>query len=124
MGVKYLKKNELRVIKLPRKAIEEIIWESFMETGRELLDLDANSDDVIFHMAVDKTMSELVFYACSLSMPQHPSDINRINEYLKNSIGITAESVFVNSSACKLFQTIYVSDDSFMPHNDEQSNKQ
>lgn len=59
--VSRLGKNEVRVIKIPREAIEEILWENLMENGDEWFDLKQNSDDIIFRMNFDETMSELVF---------------------------------------------------------------
>ena len=59
--VSRLGKNEVRVIKIPREAIEEILWENLMEKGDEWFDLKQNSDDIIFRMNFDETMSELVF---------------------------------------------------------------
>lgn len=59
--VSRLGKNEVRVVKIPREAIEEILWENLMEKGDEWFDLKQNSDDIIFRMNFDETMSELVF---------------------------------------------------------------
>lgn len=59
--VSRLGKNEVRVVKIPREAIEEILWENLMENGDEWFDLKQNSDDIIFRMNFDETMSELVF---------------------------------------------------------------
>ena len=59
--VSRLWKNEVRVVKIPREAIEEILWENLMEKGDEWFDLKQNSDDIIFRMNFDETMSELVF---------------------------------------------------------------
>ena len=42
----HLEENEVRVIKISRAAIEEIIWETLMEIGDDRLDLEGNSDAV------------------------------------------------------------------------------
>lgn len=55
--VSRLGKNEVRVVKIPREAIEEILWENLMENGDEWFDLKQNSDDIIFRMKFDETMS-------------------------------------------------------------------
>ena len=44
--VSRLGKNEVREVKIPREAIEEILWENLMENGDEWFDLKQNSDDI------------------------------------------------------------------------------
>ena len=48
--VNRLNRNEIRVIKISKEAIKELIWETLMEIGEEKLDIERNSDDIIFHM--------------------------------------------------------------------------
>ena len=103
----HLEENEVRVIKLSRAAIEEILWETFMEIGHDKLELEADSDDIIFRMTTDETMSELVFYACDFSGEKAP-DFSRIDKFIKQNVQITTDSVFTEPGAGKTYQTIHI----------------
>ena len=102
-----LEENEIRVIKLSRAAIEEILWETFMEIGDDKLELEADSDDIIFHMTTDETMSELVFCACHFSAEKAP-DFSRIDNFIKQNVQITTDSVFTVPGTGKYYQTIHI----------------
>ena len=104
---KHLEENEVRVIKLSRAAIEEILWETFMEIGDDRLELEADSDDIIFRMTTDETMSELVFYACDFSGEKTP-DFSRIDKFIKQNVQITTDSVFTVPGTGKYYQTIHI----------------
>ncbi len=105
----HLEENEVRVIKLSRAAIEEILWETFMEIGDDRLELEADSDDIIFRMTTDETMSELVFYACDFSGEKTP-DFSRIDKFIKQNVQITTDSVFTEPDTGKYYQTIHLED--------------
>lgn len=104
---KHLEENEIRVIKLSRAAIEEILWETFMEIGHDRLELETDSDDIIFSMATDETMSELVFYACDFSGEKVP-DFSRIDKFIKQNVQITTDSVFTEPGTGKYYRTIHI----------------
>ena len=104
---KHLEENEVRVIKLSRAAIEEILWETFMEIGHDRLELETDSDDIIFSMATDETMSELVFYACDFSGEKAP-DFSRIDKFIKQNVQITTDSVFTEPGTRKYYRTIHI----------------
>ena len=107
--VSRLGKNEVRVVKIPREAIEEILWENLMENGDEWFDLKQNSDDIIFRMNFDETMSELVFYACDFPADSVPK-FDQIDEYIENNVGFTANSMYNNHECGRFYQTISVPD--------------
>ena len=68
---KRLEKDEIRVIKLSREAITEMLWESFMEMYHDRLDIP-NDDYHVCHMTLNEDMSELTFYSCYSSSTQRP----------------------------------------------------
>lgn len=107
--VSRLGKNEVRVIKIPREAIEEILWEDLMENGDEWFDLKRNSDDIIFRMNFNETMSELVFYACDFPADSVPK-FDQIDEYIENNVGFTANSMYNKYECGRFYQTISVPD--------------
>ena len=59
---KRLEKDEIRVIKLSREAITEMLWESFMEMYHDRLDIP-NDDYHVCHMTLN--LLQLLFL-------QHP----------------------------------------------------
>lgn len=107
--VSRLGKNEVRVIKIPREAIEEILWEDLMENGDEWFDLKRNSDDIIFRMNFDETMSELVFYAYDFPTDSVPK-FDQIDEYIEDNVGFTANSMYNKHECGSFYQTISVPD--------------
>lgn len=107
--VSRLGKNEVRVVKIPREAIEEILWENLMENGDEWFDLKQNSDDIIFRMNFDETMSELIFYACDFPADSVPK-FDQIDEYIENNVGFTANSMYNKHECGRFYQTISVPD--------------
>lgn len=88
-----IKNNELRVVKLNRDAIEQILWEALLDRGEYILDLP-NSDGIIFHMTVDETMSELTFYACDYSNIDRPPDFERYDTFIKENVEKTTDSIY------------------------------
>ena len=92
-----LEKGEVRIIKINRSAIEELLWEHIMDNGERLLDLSTEQDDIIFHMSIDWKAKELFFYA------SHLSDVSvlgfdEVDDYIKRNIGITTSTLFKNST--------------------------
>lgn len=104
-----LGKNEARVIKIPREAIEKILWESLMENGDYWFDLKRYSDDIIFRMKFDETMSELVFYACDFPNDKPPR-FDEFDEYIENNIGFTANSMYNKHECGSFYQTVLLPD--------------
>ena len=90
-----LKKDEVRVIKLSREGIAEILWETFMEVYHDYLDIP-NDDYHVCHMTVNEDMSELIFYSCYSAGTQRP-DFNVIDTFLKTEALDMTESIYSNS---------------------------
>lgn len=90
-----LKKDEVRVIKLSREGIAEILWETFMEVYHDYLDIP-NDDYHVCHMTVNEDMSELIFYSCYSAGTQRP-DFNVIDSFLKTEALDMTESIYSNS---------------------------
>lgn len=88
----HMKNNEVRVIKIAGKAIDELLWELLNKYGEVLLDLPENSE-TIFRMNWDKARDELTFYALRLEEP-YPVDFSTIDDYIEKETGITTDSVF------------------------------
>ena len=106
---KRVNSNEVRVIKLPRKAIEELLWETFMEIGEDRMEIEPNSDDVIFRMLTDDTLNEHVFYACNFSCHKTPG-FSEIDSLIRERVGITSESLYTKPQTGKYYTTISIED--------------
>ena len=87
-----------------------------MENGDEWFDLRRNSDDIIFRMNFDDTMSELVFYACDFSSDNVPK-FDQIDEFIENNVVFTANSMYNKHEYGRFYQTI------FLPDNDKSVSK-
>lgn len=96
--VRPLRKREIRVIRLSKKAIQELLWEHFMEVGDALMELPEESDDVIFHMHVAGELEELTLYVVNLNEVLHAKEVpdrvfEKIREYCDRNIGFTTDSL-------------------------------
>ena len=105
---KHLGKNKARVIKLPRAAIKEIVWETLIEIGCDRLDIDPKADDISFRMTLNDDMSELVFYAYDYPDGEQP-DCESFDRYIDENVGVTTQSVYTLGKG-KCYQTIDISD--------------
>ena len=106
--VSKLGKNKLRVIKLPKQAIYEMLWEHFMDCHDEVLDLKPDSTDTICSMKLADDFSELVFYACDLPKKGAP-DFDRFDRYIEKNVGFTANSLYTDGVSKKdRYQTVTV----------------
>lgn len=87
-----LRKHEVRVIRLSRQAIYELVWEHFMKAGNEILDVPENDFSVIFGMYMDEKMEMLALYAMDLS---NASDavFSKVNTYCDQSLSFTTDSL-------------------------------
>lgn len=91
---KRLEKDEIRVIKLSREAIAEMLWESFMEVYHDRLDVP-NDDHHVCHMTLNEDMSELTFYSCYCSSTQKP-DFDAIDAFLKTEAVGRTDSLYTD----------------------------
>lgn len=84
--------NELRVMKLSRSAVEELLWEALLKNGDRALDLVPRKD-MAFRMTADETMSELLFYAFRHTDDRAP-DFKSMDAFVRENVGITTDSLF------------------------------
>lgn len=96
---KRLEKDEIRVMKLSREAIAEMLWESFMEVYHDRLDVP-NDDHHVCHMTLNEDMSELTFYSCYSSSTQKP-DFDAIDAFLKTEAVGVADSIYTGLESHK-----------------------
>ena len=82
---KRLEKDEIRVIKLSREAITEMLWESFMEMYHDRLDIP-NDDYHVCHMTL---------YSCYCSSTQRP-DFDAIDTFLQTEAVGAADSIYTD----------------------------
>ena len=82
-------------------------WYQWARIGHDKLELEADSDDIIFRMTTDETMSELVFYACDFSGEKAPG-FSRIDKFIKQNVQITTDSVFTEPGTGKYYRTIHI----------------
>ncbi len=97
---KKMEKGELRIIKINRSAIEEMLWEHIMDNGERLLDLAAEQDEITFHMSIDWEAKELFFYASHIS-DNCALGFDIIDDYIKKNITITTNTLFKNNTEGK-----------------------
>lgn len=91
-NVRKFRKHEVRVIRLSRQAIYELMWENFMKVGNEIMDIPKNDFSVIFGMYMDEKLEMLALYAMDLS---NASDavFSEVNTYCDQSLSFTTDSL-------------------------------
>ena len=57
------KKNEIRVIRIGEKAINELMWEALMENKSEWFNVQDCAEDIVFLMQWDKSKNQLTYIA-------------------------------------------------------------
>ena len=97
--------NVVRVIKISRNAIEELLWEAFMEIGEDRMEIESNNDDVVFRMVTDEHLNEVVFYACNYSCHKDPG-FSQIDELIREKVEITSESLYTKPEGGKYYTDI------------------
>lgn len=97
--------NEIRAVKLTRRAIEEMLWETFMEHGDRLLQLDPEDEAHIFFMSADDTLSELLFYACRIE-DYLPRKDAKVTNYVNQIVEDTIDTIFETDGVKPSFQTL------------------
>ena len=86
-------KDEIRVIKLSREAITEMLWESFMEMYHDRLDIP-NDDYHVCHMTLNEDMSSDLLH-CYSSSTQRP-DFEAIDTFLQTEAVGAADSIYTD----------------------------
>ena len=69
LGVRFrsLCDDEVRFIRLSQKAIYELLWEHFMETGDNVMDIPVDTDDVVYHMYTEGALQQLTLFVMNLN---------------------------------------------------------
>ncbi len=69
LGVRFrsLGDDEVRFIRLSQKAIYELLWEHFMETGDNVMDIPVDTDDVVYHMYTEGALQQLTLFVMNLN---------------------------------------------------------
>lgn len=84
--MKKINKNEVRIIRIPFSAVEEILFEHLMDNGKKYFDAEVNEHH-LFHMTFDDESGDLIYAATNVE--------ERIDfDVLKKATGITADSLF------------------------------
>ena len=89
MSGKKIKKGRARIIKVNRDAVQELIWELFMERGHKYFNLKKVDDENIYSMMWDSNSQDLICVAYNLE------DRDRVDiEQLMKSIDYTTDTFF------------------------------
>lgn len=92
--VRPLRKHEIRVIRLSQQAINELLWEHFMKTGDEVMDIpEEEIDDIrtIYHMYIEGKLEELTLYVMNFNEASDKAFIEN-QEYCNQNIHFTTDS--------------------------------
>ena len=84
--MKELQKDEVRIIRIPFSAVEEILFENLMDNGERYFSAKVNEDN-LFHMIFDEESGDLIY-----AISKFPEKIDF--DVLKKATEITAESLF------------------------------
>ena len=84
--MKELQKDEVRIIRIPFSAVEEILFENLMDNGERYFSAKANEEN-LFHMVFDEESGDLIY-----AISKFPEKIDF--DVLKKATEITAESLF------------------------------
>lgn len=85
-----LKNNEIRVVKLDKEGIIEVLQKIFQNIGLEKLGLFDNAKDVSTRMIYDNSTNELTFYAFNSCR----GDVENIEKYISENMDITTDDLF------------------------------
>lgn len=92
--IRPLRKHELRVIRLSQQAIHELLWEHFMKTGDEAMDIpEEEIDDIrtIYHMHIEGNLEELTLYVMNFNEASDKAFLEN-QEYCDQKIHFTTDS--------------------------------
>lgn len=91
--VRPLRKCEIRVIRLSEQAIRELLWEHFMKTGDEAMDIPEECDELrtIYHMRINGNLEELTLYVMNFNESSDKAFEENM-EYCDQNIPFTTDS--------------------------------
>ena len=98
---KKLKDKEIRVIRISKEAVLELLWENLIDNGELYFELH-KSDDRIYHMLLDES-GDLI-YAVKRRTSQ--LDVDKIFQ----EAPVTTESLFDKNTNCKKIYYTYQSE--------------
>ena len=84
--MKELQKDEVRIIRIPFSAVEEILFENLMDNGERYFSAKVNEEN-LFHMIFDEESGDLIY-----AISKFPEKIDF--DVMKKATEITAESLF------------------------------
>lgn len=89
---KKLRNNEIRVIQIDKKAIEELLWENLVESQDVYFDVNRIDPERICSMEWDQASGMLTYAVMPIS---YLLDGKKLNfAFLRKKIGITTQSLF------------------------------
>lgn len=92
--IRPLRKHEIRLIRLSQQAIHELLWEHFMKTGDEVMDIpEEEIDDIrtIYHMYIKGKLEELTLYVMNFNEASDKAFIEN-QAYCDQNIHFTTDS--------------------------------
>lgn len=91
--VRPLRKHEIRAIRLSQQAIHELLWEHFMKTGDEVMDIPEEGDELrtIYHMRINGNLEELTLYVMNFNESSDKAFEENM-EYCNQNIPFTTDS--------------------------------
>lgn len=92
--IRPLRKHEIRVIRLSQQAIHELLWEHFMKTGDEVMEIPKEEIDnirTIYHMHIEGKMEELTLYVMNFNEASDKA-FSENQEYCDHNIHFTTDS--------------------------------
>lgn len=91
--VRPLRKHEIRVIRLSQQAIHELLWEHFMKTADEVMDIPEEVDDIrtIYHMYIEGSLEELMLYVMNFNEASDKAFVEN-QEYCNQNVHFTTDS--------------------------------
>jgi hypothetical protein len=107
-----LGKNEVRIIRLSKQAIYELLWEYFMEFGNKVMDVgEENADDfpTIFRMCINGRLDELTLYLMSLDDASE-AVFEKVDAYCNLNVQYTTNRVITHIKNRRPFVSILLSD--------------
>lgn len=106
-----LRKHEIRVIRLSQQAINELLWEHFMKTGDEVMDIpEEEIDDIrtIYHMYIEGKLEELTLYVMNFNEASDKAFIEN-KEYCNQNINFTTDSYSKKSTKGRKYVSVMLS---------------
>ena len=97
--------NEIRVVKLSRTAINELLNETVLDyLGQAYFDVHEIEENIVFHIIRDETLNEISFYICKISEDNMP-DFDKIDAYVYENVE-AVDSAFENNQKKQVYTVL------------------